>query len=114
MAPWNISIAREIPCPVSLSPSDNFTHGTILDIPRKTYEYWFENGTNSCSFSLFFFFTRDFYQKSYRRRKLPQRGGRRILDLVEKPRGKIEVSEGGNEKRVEIEGEVNDLLRRRG
>lgn len=28
--------------------------------------------------------------------------------------GKIEVSEGGNEKRVKIEGEVNNPLRRRG
>lgn len=64
-------------------------------------------------FPLFLFYAR-FLPKIVSQTKTSAARGRRILDLVEKPRGKIEVSEGGNEKRVEIEGEVNDLLRRRG
>lgn len=64
-------------------------------------------------FPLFLFYAR-FLPKIVSQTKTSAARGEENFRFSRKTEGKIEVSEGGNEKRVEIEGEVNDLLRRRG
>lgn len=112
MAPWNISISKGNPMPCISSLSDNFTHGTILDTPRKTYEYWFRKWNE-----FFFFVPFFFYQNSYRWRKFPK-GGRgeenfRLHGKQSKSRGERSKRRKGKEG-AKNRGEVNNLLRGRG
>lgn len=107
MAPWNISISKGNPMPCISSLSDNFTHGTILDTPQKTYEYWFRKWNEFfffVPFSFFFFTKTRTADVNFRR----EGGGRRILDCTENNR-KAEAkdrSEGRGRRGLKIEARL--------